>query len=705
MARYTHDLSRRPRRAGSSSTPPSPNIATTLTDVPGPGRRRPAHHHDQPPDAERVLVPVLGQRDHVRVRRQREEHARRSTGSRSRSSSRRTASGLIPTVAITGPLAAIGRQPALRQHVPELHVRRQPLLPGAATTRSRAASCSPSSRRTSCRTSATQGSFSFAAGGGRTAFQNFLTGNADGLCGATCTYTEPEFEVDSQFRWQPLRVLRAGLVEGPARTSPSTSACATSSTPASRTRTTSSRTSCPRSSTPPPRPRWSSAGRRRRWSWAAATSRTASSSPGQNSPYGRRHLRHRQGQRPAPPRLLVGPRSDDGQTVVRGGFGIYYDQPLIGIFLQNAFVNPPFVTNPSVLNPLLSNPGAGPDPDRRCRRWRSSRLERRRSRCPGPCSGTSACSASSTAGRRSTSATSARAGDNLIQPVDINARAARGRRGHERRRQPRPARTRATPASTCGRRRLHELPRGWPWASATTPGRAGTLSIAYTLSQAKTTRHQRPRRRRPAAGPRPTSTPSTPSPRNDRTHVFTANWVYELPFFKDSPSALREGDRAGLAGLGHRRRSGPAPPISRVVNGNTNGSRRGIRVNAGRRPVREPPGERPGLRLLLQPGGVRAAGGRAVRQHGPRDLPAAGRQPVGHHARRRTGTCRRSVRLQFRADFINAFNHTQLDPARIQNTCSDRHELRRRGQAASADHRHARAARDPAGPAPDVELG
>lgn len=28
-----------------------------------------------------------------------------------------------------------------------------------------------------------------------------------------------------------------------------------------------------------------------------------------------------------------------------------------------------------------------------------------------------------------------------------------------------------------------------------------------------------------------------------------------------------------------------------------------------------------------------------------------------------------NVRLQFRADFINAFNHTQFDPNSIQNTC------------------------------------
>ena len=47
---------------------------------------------------------------------------------------------------------------------------------------------------------ATQGSFTFAAGGGFTPFQNFLRGNRDGACGASCTYTEPEFEVDAHIR-------------------------------------------------------------------------------------------------------------------------------------------------------------------------------------------------------------------------------------------------------------------------------------------------------------------------------------------------------------------------------------------------------------------------------------------------------------------------------------------------------------------------
>lgn len=47
----------------------------------------------------------------------------------------------------------------------------------------------------------TQGRYAFGAGGGRTAFQNFLTGNRDGLCGAACTYTEATTDLYSQLRF------------------------------------------------------------------------------------------------------------------------------------------------------------------------------------------------------------------------------------------------------------------------------------------------------------------------------------------------------------------------------------------------------------------------------------------------------------------------------------------------------------------------
>jgi len=64
---------------------------------------------------------------------------------------------------------------------------------------------------------ATQGTFNFVAGGGRTAFQNFLTGNRDGLCGSGCTYSEYQTEVNTSFD-SPATSSRAGLLEGEAGT-------------------------------------------------------------------------------------------------------------------------------------------------------------------------------------------------------------------------------------------------------------------------------------------------------------------------------------------------------------------------------------------------------------------------------------------------------------------------------------------------------
>ncbi len=84
---------------------------------------------------------------------------------------------------------------------------------------------------------------------------------------------------------------------------------------------------------------------------------------GQNSPFGERVVESHADS--------IGPRLGfawdpfkDGKTAIRGGYGVYFDRTLVGIALQNAFVNPPFAFS-AVFNasgqavPTLQNPQQG----------------------------------------------------------------------------------------------------------------------------------------------------------------------------------------------------------------------------------------------------------------------------------------------------------------------------------------------------------
>ena len=49
----------------------------------------------------------------------------------------------------------------------------------------------------------------------------------------------------------------------------------------------------------------------------------------------------------------------DGKTSVRAGYGLFFDSTLVGTFEQNIFQNPPFVQSVTIPNTLFNNPAAG----------------------------------------------------------------------------------------------------------------------------------------------------------------------------------------------------------------------------------------------------------------------------------------------------------------------------------------------------------
>ena len=103
--------------------------------------------------------------------------------------------------------------------------------------------------------------------------------------------------------------------------------------------------------------------------------------------------------------------------------------------------------------------------------------------------------------------------------------------------------------------------------------------------------------------------------------------------------------------------------------GTTNGSRRGIRVDEVGDPLSNLPANPTGgvywfnpAAFAPPPDGAYGNTGRAGFR-----LPGVNQWDI---TLSKNWYPSKSTRLQFRADFINAFNHTQLDPAAIQNVCT-----------------------------------
>jgi hypothetical protein len=198
-------------------------------------------------------------------------------------------------------------------------------------------------------------------------------------------------------------------------------------------------------------------------------------------------------------------------------------------------------------------------------------------------------------------------------------------------------------------------------------GAAGSLTLNYTLS----------RNRTDATNDRDAiDIPQNPldlaveyaDARTDRRHIFTANYVYQLPFLKDSSNAVAKAVLAGwqIAGLTAINSGQPIPRISESTNGFLRGGRPNIVGDPGA-------GDQTANLYWFNPNAYAPAAdgtyGNSVRS----EFRQPGRNQTDLSISKNWAFSN-AQRLQFRIDMINAFNHTQwladASANGLDNTCT-----------------------------------
>lgn len=204
----------------------------------------------------------------------------------------------------------------------------------------------------------TQGEFDFEAGGGFTAFQNFLRGNRDGACGEACNYSEADVDVINRFRTTRYEV----YLQDTWRLRPTITLDAGVRYALSRPVTDDSNrlfTFSPDAYNRNEAPAFADADG---FYLVPGTGDIFNGIQvaGKNSPYGR--AIYPADTNNVQPRLGVAwDPATKGRLVVRAGYGLYFDELPVGIFAENVqnSTYDPFRSELLVANPSLSNPASG----------------------------------------------------------------------------------------------------------------------------------------------------------------------------------------------------------------------------------------------------------------------------------------------------------------------------------------------------------
>lgn len=256
-----------------------------------------------------------------------------------------------------------------------------------------------------------------------------------------------------------------------------------------------------------------------------------------------------------------------GKTVVRAGYGLYYDQVLVGIFEQNAFVNPPFNNRATFSGAGVgfSNPSGGALGDLPVRDLIASAADFQTPMIQQWSLGIQREIRRNLVAELSYVGTK---GDHLIRPLDINY--------------PSPAdvnRVGLANANTVrpflGYRRIQ-----WRETSARSRyhGMLSSLSYRFTSGVSLTASYTWSKTMTDATNDRDAvDFPQDPlnlraeyaEARTSRPHIFSASYVYELPFFSKDPNAWKRGFLGGweIAGITDL---ASGQPVARVVSGASN---------------------------------------------------------------------------------------------------------------------------------------